>query len=140
MLQRCRELSVQAANDVTTLEDKEAIQQEIEALMREIDRLASDTEFNTKSILDGTCCRQTSSSNTGVSVISMTDDVALTTYSLSITQEATKTSVTSGALTMAATDVFTENGKVRSMDKALKLERVRRWKKPMPEFEIAARK
>lgn len=39
MLQRCRELSVQAANDVTTLEDKEAIQQEIEALMREIDRL-----------------------------------------------------------------------------------------------------
>lgn len=37
MLQRCRELSVQASNDVTTLDDKKAIQQEIEALMSEID-------------------------------------------------------------------------------------------------------
>lgn len=37
MLQRCRELSVQASNDVTTLDDKKAIQQEIEALMNEID-------------------------------------------------------------------------------------------------------
>lgn len=123
MLQRCRELSVQASNDVTTLEDREAIQQEIEALMSEIDRLASDTEFNTKSILDGTCCRQTSSSNTGVSVISMTDDVALTTYSMTITQEATKTSVTSGALTMAATDVFTEDGKVQINGQSIEIKK-----------------
>lgn len=124
MLQRCRELSVQASNDVTTsLDDKKTIQQEIEALMSEIDRLASDTEFNTKSILDGTCCRQTSSSNTGVSVISMTDDVALTTYSLSITQAATKTSVTSGALTMAATDVFAEDGKVQINGQSIEIKK-----------------
>ena len=123
MLQRCRELSVQAANDVTTLDDREAIQKEIEALMSEIDRLASDTEFNTKSILDGTCCRQTSSSNTGVSVISMTDDVALTTYSMTITQEATKTNVTSGALTMTATDVFTEDGKVQINGQSIEVEK-----------------
>lgn len=113
MLQRCRELSVQAANEVNTIEDKEAIQQEIESLMEEIDRIASDTEFNTKSILDGTCCRQTSSNNIGVSVISMTDDVDLTTYSMSIDQEATKSTFTSGTLGMAADEVFKEDGQVQ---------------------------
>lgn len=113
MLQRCRELSVQAANEVNTLEDKEAIQQEIESLMEEINRLASDTEFNTKSILDGTCCRQTSSNNIGVKVVSMTDYVDLTKYSMSIDQEATQSTFTTGTLGMAANDVFTSSGKVQ---------------------------
>lgn len=108
MLQRCRELSVQAANEVNELEDKEAIQKEIDALREEIDRLSSDTEFNTKSILDGSCCRQTSSNNTGVKVVSMTDYVDLTTYSMSIDQIATQTTFTTGTLGMAADDVFTE--------------------------------
>lgn len=122
MLQRCRELSVQASNDVTTLDDKEAIQQEIEALMSEIDRLATDTEFNTKSILDGTCCRQTSSSNTGVSLISMTDDVALTTYSLTVTQASTKTNVTTGSLGMGEKDKFTKDGKVQINGQTIEIE------------------
>ena len=53
MLQRMRELSVQAATDTMTTEDKEACQNEIEALQEEIDRIATDTEFNGKRILDG---------------------------------------------------------------------------------------
>lgn len=114
MLQRCRELSVQAANTgVNTLADREAIQKEIDSLMDEIDRLSSDTEFNTKSILDGTCCRQTSSNNIGVRVISMTDYVPLTTYSMTVDQEATQTTFTSGALGMAPTDVFTQKGTIQ---------------------------
>ena len=43
MLQRCRELSVQAANETNTLDDKQAIQKEIDALRKEIDRLAEQT-------------------------------------------------------------------------------------------------
>ncbi len=114
MLQRCRELSVQAANTgVNTLADREAIQKEIDSLMDEIDRLSSDTEFNTKSILDGTCCRQTSSNNIGVRVISMTDYVPLTTYSMTVDQEATQTTFTSGALGMAPPDVFTQKGTIQ---------------------------
>ncbi len=113
MLQRCRELSVQAANEVNSLEDKEAIQQEISALMQEIDRIASDTEFNTKSILDGSCCRQTSSNNVGVKVLSMTDDVALTKYSMTVDQQATQTTFTTGALGMGAGDVLQEKGQVQ---------------------------
>lgn len=53
MLQRIRELCVQAATDTMTTSDKEACQQEIEALQEEIDRIATDTEFNGKRILDG---------------------------------------------------------------------------------------
>lgn len=53
MLQRIRELAVQAATDTMTVSDKEACQNEIEALQQEIDRIATDTEFNGKRILDG---------------------------------------------------------------------------------------
>lgn len=53
MLQRIRELCVQAATDTLTTEDKEACQEEIAALQAEIDRIATDTEFNGKRILDG---------------------------------------------------------------------------------------
>ena len=53
MLQRMRELAVQAATDSMTPSDKEACQKEIEALQKEVDRIATDTEFNGKRILDG---------------------------------------------------------------------------------------
>lgn len=53
MLQRMRELSVQAATDTMTSSDKAACQKEIEALQKEVDRIATDTEFNGKRILDG---------------------------------------------------------------------------------------
>lgn len=53
MLQRMRELAVQAATDSMTTVDKEACQNEIDALKEEVDRIATDTEFNGKRILDG---------------------------------------------------------------------------------------
>ena len=53
ILQRMRELSVQAATDSMTPADKEACQAEISQLQKEIDRIAGDTEFNSKIILDG---------------------------------------------------------------------------------------
>jgi flagellin len=55
MLQRIRELHVQGANDVNTEADRDAIQQEIDNLVGEIDRVAHETEFNTKKLLDGSC-------------------------------------------------------------------------------------
>lgn len=53
MLQRMRELSVQAANDTNTTSDREAIQLEIDQLLKEIDSIATKTEFNTRKLLDG---------------------------------------------------------------------------------------
>ena len=48
-----RELSVQAANDTYTSEDRQEIQKEIDQLTSEIDRIAGTTEFNNKKLLDG---------------------------------------------------------------------------------------
>ncbi len=59
VLQRIRELCVQAANDTNMEEDREAIQQEIDALKKEVNRISSDTEFNGKTLLDGSLDRRT---------------------------------------------------------------------------------
>lgn len=53
ILQRMNELAVQAANDTNTSADRQALQNEIDALTSEIDRVASTTQFNTKNLLDG---------------------------------------------------------------------------------------
>ncbi|HWR41479.1 MAG TPA: flagellin [Patescibacteria group bacterium] len=54
VLQRMRELSVQAATDSLTSDDREEIQKEIEQLKDQLDTVAQTTEFNTKKLLDGT--------------------------------------------------------------------------------------
>lgn len=53
ILQRMRELSVQAANDTNVTADREAIQSELTSLTTEIDRIAKTTQFNEKNLLDG---------------------------------------------------------------------------------------
>ena len=53
ILQRMRELCVQAANGTETDSDRSNIQDEIEQLQEELDRIAEDTEFNTMKLLDG---------------------------------------------------------------------------------------
>ena len=50
ILQRMNELATQAANDTNTTSDRTAIQQEIDALTSEIDRIASTTQFNTRTL------------------------------------------------------------------------------------------
>ncbi len=53
ILQRMRELVVQAANGTETDEDRGNIQDEIKQLQSELDRISTDTEFNTMKLLDG---------------------------------------------------------------------------------------
>ncbi|MBX7425527.1 flagellin [Clostridium chauvoei] len=53
ILQRMRELSVQSANDTNVAVDRTAIQDEINSLTEEINRISGDTEFNTQKLLDG---------------------------------------------------------------------------------------
>ena len=54
MLQRMNELAVQAANDTNMSTDRDYIQSEIDALVSEIDRVATTTTFNEQCLLDGT--------------------------------------------------------------------------------------
>lgn len=51
ILQRMRELGVQAANDTYTTADRQKIQQEVTQLANEINRIASQTEFNTMKLI-----------------------------------------------------------------------------------------
>ncbi len=52
LLQRMRELAVQAGNDTNTDSDRGEIQKEVNQLTSEINRVSNSTEFNTKKLLD----------------------------------------------------------------------------------------
>lgn len=102
MLQRLRELAVQSANDTYTLEDREAIQMEVEKLQEEIQRISKDTEFNKKSLLDGSFDTRSYSNTNGVSASLISDTVSPGNYQFEITGIAKKTTVTTEAIDMSA--------------------------------------
>jgi flagellin len=54
MLQRMRTLAQQSSNGSNTDEDRLAIQDEVDSLTKEINRIAEDTTFGGKELLDGT--------------------------------------------------------------------------------------
>lgn len=54
LVQRMRELAVQAGNDTNTGNDRTSIQEEINQLTSEVDNIANNTEFNTKKLLNVT--------------------------------------------------------------------------------------
>jgi flagellin len=53
ILQRMRELAVQASNDTYKDVDREKIQKEVDQLSKEITRISENTEFNQKNVLNG---------------------------------------------------------------------------------------
>ena len=53
MLHRMRELAVQATNDTNGAKDKEYLNGEVSQLLAEIDRVASQTQYNGQTVLDG---------------------------------------------------------------------------------------
>lgn len=63
ILQRMRELAVQAANDTNVSVDRTAIQNELTELLAEINRIADSTTFNEKKILNGSLATSASALN-----------------------------------------------------------------------------
>ena len=53
ILQRMREVAVQAANDTNSATDRGYLQKEVDSLLNEINRVASQTVYNGKEVLDG---------------------------------------------------------------------------------------
>jgi len=53
MLQRMRELAVQAGNATNSKSDREALQLEVKQMADEVDRVAKQTNFNGQKVLDG---------------------------------------------------------------------------------------
>ena len=84
-----RELSVQAASDATmTPADKEAIQKEITSIKDEVDRISTDTEYNSKSLLDGSLDTRVYTKN--ATRVDISDHVKAGQYQLSIDTAATQ--------------------------------------------------
>lgn len=71
ILQRMRELVVQAGNGIYESDDLQMIQDEINQLVDEIDEISTRTEFNTKKLLDGTVAEGTDPDNNPVPGISL---------------------------------------------------------------------
>ncbi|MDE7062035.1 MAG: flagellin, partial [Lachnospiraceae bacterium] len=100
LIQRMRELSVQAASDSNTPDDRKAIQKEIDSLKQEVDRVSKDTEFNTKSLLDGSLGRRVYTTN--ATRVSVSGDVTAGNYSVTIDKAAEQ------AVMQADTAVFND--------------------------------
>lgn len=115
MLQRMRELAVQAANDTNTPEDRAQIQKEVAQLRDEVDRVSSSTEFNSMQLLNGDM--QTKAYADGVTRLSVSSAVDPGTYQIQIEQAAKKATLAGGtptnasaAVTAAQAGSFTING------------------------------
>ncbi|MBQ2320358.1 MAG: flagellar hook-associated protein FlgL [Lachnospiraceae bacterium] len=99
ILQRIRELSVQAANDTYTIDDRVAAQDEIDQLLDEVDRISSTTEFNGKKLLDGSSsrafvCEDGTNNLPPARPISVSMEVPAGDYKFKIDAQATQASVT----------------------------------------------
>lgn len=90
MLQRMRELAVQAGNDPYSEQEKEAIQQEADALAAEIDRISKDTEFNKIPLLDGSLDQKGYTDNPAVKVSTFSSYVNVSIYSITVDEIAAK--------------------------------------------------
>ena len=88
MIQRMRELSVQAANGTNSDSERETIQKEIDSLLEEIDRVAETTEFNTINLLNGSLDNRTYAEHATRMQTSNTVPAGL--YTLTITSAATR--------------------------------------------------
>lgn len=112
MLQRMRELAVQGANGTNNDEDRDAIQAEIEALKGEIDRIGSDTEFNNRTLLDGSLDRRRYPNVSGVKVTEISNSVQAGNYYLTVTKEATQATTTVTGNNSALTDTVGAKGTI----------------------------
>ncbi len=102
ILQRMRELIIQAGNATVTTSDKGAIQSEIVALQSELTRIGTVTDFNGAKLLDGTLSSSILVGANGTSAESITIQLATAHSATGLGVSATNVDVTSAGLTTAA--------------------------------------
>lgn len=109
MLTRMKELSVQAANDVNSDEEREAIQEELDNINKEIDRISEQTEFNTQSLINGNLTRRVYSNCQGVNQLECSDNIVAGDYGITVTQDARQAiMVSEGTMGLGGGAVITE--------------------------------
>ena len=115
-LQRIRELSVQAANATNSASDLGALDQEVQQRIQEINRIASQTSFNGRKVLDGSFGNATFQVGANVGeTISVGFDTSMKTTAIGKVATASSASLTSlftagAGLTIAAGDLTVNTG------------------------------
>ena len=109
MLQRVRELSLQAANGTLTEGDRANIQFEIDQLNQQINQTAANTQYNTKSLLDGTFKMQLQNGNS--LDISNMDAASLGVADLDVTTQA-NAGASIGTIDQAISTVTSERSRL----------------------------
>ena len=104
ILQRMRELAIQSSNDTLTSNDRLEIQKEVVQLRDDLNRIAHNTEFNTKKLLDGSQTALFSSSSQAVKGLVVTDGVTAGDSEVSIAL------ITGGISQMQRSQIFTLKG------------------------------
>lgn len=120
ILQRMRELSIQARNDSNTVDDRAALNKEFQSMTKELDRIAASTQLNNKNLLDGsttTAMVFQVGSNTGAD-----NQISITLTDAMNTSAAGALSALNGkSITGAATDIEANfSGAMTAIDQALK--------------------
>ncbi len=129
MLQRMNELAVQGANESYTQEDRDNMAKEIESLKKEIDRISTDTDFNSTTLLNGDMQRRSYATNTdangekhllnGIRVSYMTNNVEAGSYGLTVAADGTASFTMAGGSRVGFSDtaLLTQEGnKVKITD------------------------
>ena len=88
MLQRMRELAVQVSNGTYDEVDRASVQDEINQLNEEIQRISDTTEFNERKLLNGEIDRRAYSTTKNLNIVSLSDSVNPADYGLKVTQDA----------------------------------------------------
>ncbi|MBQ8412093.1 MAG: hypothetical protein IJX12_00510 [Lachnospiraceae bacterium] len=112
ILGRMRELSVQAANDVFAEEDRDSIQEEINALREEIDQIVDTTSFNEQKLLNGNLTRRSTSTNFDMQATYISSAVNEGVYELEVTVAATQATYTTGFSSSGATVTEDQAGSI----------------------------
>ena len=116
MLQRMRELSVQAANGTYTTKDRESIQTEINQLKDEIQRISETTEFNKMTLLDGKVDRKSYSDTSEVALVSLSDAVSVGDYKIKIEQDARQAVVVGKKADFGDPDISSAERKIQASE------------------------
>ena len=101
MILRMRELAVQMENGIYTSKDRDNAQLEVNALLQEIDKIASNTRFNDVKLLDGAYDQTIRAGNTNAETIRVSIDALSTTSTAKLAQFAVEKATTKAAASYA---------------------------------------
>ena len=107
MILRMRELAVQMENGIYTAKDRDNAQLEVNALLAEVDKIASNTRFNDVNVLDGSYDQTIRAGNTNAETIQINigslktaDNAKLSQYAVEKATSATAATYSSNATTL----------------------------------------